>query len=465
MKRRLLPLALLLLLCACAGPEDGESAPAPADSMTAEQAARAALDSQENAAGLSPLTGEERTAYLTDGCGVEESLWTEAAVYLASGVDAREILVLRLSQTEDGDEVTEALEAHRQERLGDFYGYAPDQVALLEAAVVTAEGGYAALLVCEEPEAARTALLSAIRGELVPAAQTPVEAASARDVTPSDVPSPDSAPSAALDVSGFKPFDPPNEHDMTLYDTSGIRAAWETGDESGLGEKDAAILARCQEIFAAVVTEGMTDFEKELALHDALLRSVRYDETSFDPATPQGQPDSGNPYGALVEGYGICLGYATSLQLLLDLAGGGVHHSGGGLLQLHQRPRLEPGQAGGGVVWGGPHLERPVGVGESAGGDVGQDAPPAFQCDQRRFAPDQPPMGLSQRARGRGHPFFLEWKGRPAGVTAMDCKKARKRYESDFRYCTGAQIKGAARPGHPPHHRQGEGICFQYYPV
>ena len=321
MKRRLLPLALLLLLCACAGPEDGESAPAPADSMTAEQAARAVLDSQENAAGLSPLTGEERTAYLTDGCGVEEGLWTEAAVYLASGVDAREILVLRLSQTEDGDEVTEALEAHRQERLGDFYGYAPDQVALLEAAVVTAEGGYAALLVCEEPEAARTALLSAIRGELVPAAQTPAEAASVQDVIPSDVPSPASAPSAAPDVSGFKPFDPPNEHDMTLYDTSGIRAAWETGDESGLGEKDAAILERCQEIFAAVITEGMTDFEKELALHDALLRSVRYDETSFDPATPQGQPDSGNPYGPLVEGYGVCLGYATSLQLLLDLAG------------------------------------------------------------------------------------------------------------------------------------------------
>lgn len=122
---------------------------------------------------------------------------------------------------------------------------------------------------------------------------------------PPDYVTAEQAARAALDVSGFKPFDPPNEHNRTRYDTSGIRAAWETGDESDLGEKDAAILKRCREIFATVIPSGMTDFEKELALHGALLRSVRYDETSLDPATSQGQPDSGNPYGALVEWYGV----------------------------------------------------------------------------------------------------------------------------------------------------------------
>ncbi|MBM6888634.1 DUF4358 domain-containing protein, partial [Pseudoflavonifractor phocaeensis] len=69
----------------------------------------------------------------------------------ASGVDAREVIVLRLSQEEDGEAVTAALEAHRQARLADFFGYAPDQAALLEEAVVTSQDGYAALLVCRQP--------------------------------------------------------------------------------------------------------------------------------------------------------------------------------------------------------------------------------------------------------------------------------------------------------------------------
>ena len=307
----LLPLlALLLTLCACAGEDAAETAAAPADYVGADQAARAVLDSQEDAAGLTAMEGEARTAYLTGICGVEEGLWTEAAVYAASGVDAREVIVLRLAQADYAGTVAEALEAHRQARLGDFFGYAPDQAALLEEArVVTAEG-YAALLACADPEGAEAALSAALDGEAVTAL--------------APAPTPDAAPEVLnpdLDVSGFEPFDPPNEFDMTPYDTSAILAAWESGEEDGLSEKDGAILARCRELLAEHITGGMTDFEKELALHDALLRCVRYDQTVYDPDTPQGLPDNTNPYGALVEGYAICLGYAASFQLLMDLAG------------------------------------------------------------------------------------------------------------------------------------------------
>ena len=286
-----LSLALLLLLTACGAPESGNAA-APAGYVTTDQAAQAVLDSQSDPAGLTPLTGSDRTDYLTGVCGVEEGMWTEAAVYTASGVDAREIIVLRLSQAEDGQAVTAALEAHRQARLGDFLGYAPQQAALLEDGVVTSLDGYAALLVCEAPEAALTALEAALGGEALPEPKRDTEA--------------------------FAPFDPPNDHDMTLYDTSAILAAWESGEEDGLSEKDAAILARCRELFAEHITDGMTDFEKELALHDALVRLGDYDETVYDRGT--GLSDHTNPYGLLVEGYGICLAYATSFQLLMDLA-------------------------------------------------------------------------------------------------------------------------------------------------
>ncbi len=90
----------------------GDRRPAPADYVGADQAAQEVLDSQEDAAGLTAMEGEARTDYLTDICGVEEGLWTEAAVYAASGVDAREVIVLRLAQADYAGTVAEALEAH-----------------------------------------------------------------------------------------------------------------------------------------------------------------------------------------------------------------------------------------------------------------------------------------------------------------------------------------------------------------
>lgn len=304
--RLLFSLLTLLFLCACAVSESGIAEPAPSSYVDVKQVSQAVLDSQSDSEGLLALTPEEKTDYLTAVCGVEEGVWTESAVYMASGVDARELIILRLSQLEYGETVAQALEEHRQNRLGDFYGYAPEQAALLEQAVVTVQDGYAALLVCKEPEPALAAFEAALGGgtaEPMPSEEAPAE------------------PSATVDVSAFAPFDPPNEYNMTLYDTGPILSAWESGDESGLTEKDSAILARCREILEDCVSEDMSDFEKELSLHDALVRLGRYDRTVYNAKTPQGLPDNTNPYGFLVEGYGICLGYATSFQLLMDLAG------------------------------------------------------------------------------------------------------------------------------------------------
>ena len=294
MKRLLPALLLLLALCACAG--TGEDA--PASGPAPEEIVQAVLDSQADPGGLTALEGEELRTYLADGCGVDEDLWTGAAVYLASGVDGREVIVLRLAGAGAASAAAEALEAHRQARAGDFYGYAPDQAALLENARVVTADGYAALLACTDPDGAEAAFLAAVG-----------EGAAAEVLNP------------GLDTGDFIPFDPPGEYDMSIYDTAPILAAWESGEEDGLSEKDAAILSACRAIFAEHVTEDMTDFEKELALHDALVDLGEYDQAVYDRDTPQGRPDNTNPYGMLVEGYGICLGYATSFQLLMDLAG------------------------------------------------------------------------------------------------------------------------------------------------
>lgn len=57
-----------------------------------------------------------------------------------------------------------------------------------------------------------------------------------------------------------------------------------------------------------------TDFERELALHDQLIRICSYsDEIEL--------PQKSTVYGALVERSASCEGYARSMQLLLDLQG------------------------------------------------------------------------------------------------------------------------------------------------
>lgn len=370
--RRMISLFLMLALClcACTGPAETPGptnafnttdAPGPTDTSElvstpepvqtaelssesqtggiADQAARAVLDSQ-GYDDLSPMSGEDLDFYLTQIYGLAEGTWTDAAVYAASGVDAREIVVI------SGAAVTaEALEAYRQSRLGDFFGYAPEQADLLDRAGLVLTGSWVALLVCDDPAAAEEALMSCLQGEAAvpespaPTAadtpepaptpepepeQTPVstpEPAPTLEPTSVPMPTPTLDPRYVRDERGYFPFLPPNEFDMSLYDTSAILAAYTSGNTGGLSDKDAAILARCREVLAECVTPDMTDFEKELALHDWLVEWGEYDLSVHDAATPMGRADNTNPYGMLVGGYGICLGYAATFQLLMDLSG------------------------------------------------------------------------------------------------------------------------------------------------
>ena len=63
---------------------------------------------------------------------------------------------------------------------------------------------------------------------------------------------------------------------------------------------------------------GMGDYEKELAVYCWLTTHVDYDWSHY---TKRGAPrTSYEAYGPLVEGKGVCLGYATTFQLLMDMA-------------------------------------------------------------------------------------------------------------------------------------------------
>ena len=62
----------------------------------------------------------------------------------------------------------------------------------------------------------------------------------------------------------------------------------------------------------AGITAGMSDFEKEVYLHDTLAAKVSY---------VTGAPHAHDAYGALVDGQTVCEGYAEALQYLLQKVG------------------------------------------------------------------------------------------------------------------------------------------------
>ncbi|QHW31626.1 hypothetical protein GZH47_12755 [Paenibacillus rhizovicinus] len=74
-----------------------------------------------------------------------------------------------------------------------------------------------------------------------------------------------------------------------------------------------------RQILAAIIKPGMSDYERELAIHDYLVLHTAYDYDNFRKGTVPA--DSYTMYGLLVNGIAVCQGYAYTAQLLLRMAG------------------------------------------------------------------------------------------------------------------------------------------------
>ncbi len=92
--------------------------------------------------------------------------------------------------------------------------------------------------------------------------------------------------------------------------------------------KQKEIKAKVSEIIEDIITEDMTDQEKELAINQYLCDTITYDEEALLNAQKYGYMgadkkfnDSFGAYGALIEGKCVCMGYASAFKLLAEEAG------------------------------------------------------------------------------------------------------------------------------------------------
>lgn len=372
----------LLLLTSCGQSRQA----AETTDWTPLQIARAILESQPEPPPMTAVLPGDGLydSYIEDYYQLDPAGVADGAIFCADTASAQEIAVLRLAEGADTGEAERALSDYGQRRAGAFTGYLPEEAALAENASVTARGNMVALLICREPDVAGAAFERAFTepppgpedlteaaeqppnddGEHIPDAEdnaeaedgAPEDGLSEPDVTPRETetdtsrapepepepapelppadtePEPASAPEdAAEPESALSPADgeepaPPQpeqaEDAPWRYDPARLLGAWRQGDWSALARRDREILNACQAVIGKAGFSALSDYEKELAVHDWMIGSGGYDTNELNNLTrEQANPDNDNPYGFLIGGVGICRGYTSTFQLFMDLLG------------------------------------------------------------------------------------------------------------------------------------------------
>jgi hypothetical protein len=124
------------------------------------------------------------------------------------------------------------------------------------------------------------------------------------------------------------------ENDEVYYATGPMRRYWVADkypdtEKSLLDGDERKVLAKAQSILKEIITPGMGEFEKELAIYDYLATYGAYDYSSYaenngrlaDPEDPPANPEAYNVYGALVDALAVCEGWSDAYQLLFTLVG------------------------------------------------------------------------------------------------------------------------------------------------
>lgn len=83
--------------------------------------------------------------------------------------------------------------------------------------------------------------------------------------------------------------------------------------------KSQRIESKSSYILAKIIKPGMTELEKELAIHDFIVLNTKYDEKNLEKNTLP--PSAYNVDGIILDGLGVCEGYAQTFKMLLNKVG------------------------------------------------------------------------------------------------------------------------------------------------
>lgn len=105
-----------------------------------------------------------------------------------------------------------------------------------------------------------------------------------------------------------------------IRSTLPISDAYRSGDSSSLDEKQKETLDMAKAVLDEIITEDMSDYEKEKAVYDWMTSSLQND-SGLLTVIPSTQADCDNPYGVLKYHNAVCVGYATTFRLFMQMLG------------------------------------------------------------------------------------------------------------------------------------------------
>ena len=120
-----------------------------------------------------------------------------------------------------------------------------------------------------------------------------------------------------LGISGYR----------TNKDGTAVKVVYDD-DAATNAIKQEEIKEKVTEIVSQIITDDMTELEKELAINEYLCATCIYDDAALENAeennfayVDSSFDDSFTAYGALINGRCVCAGYAAAFKLLADAAG------------------------------------------------------------------------------------------------------------------------------------------------
>jgi hypothetical protein len=103
-----------------------------------------------------------------------------------------------------------------------------------------------------------------------------------------------------------------------IKSTLPISDAYKSGDTSALDDRQKETLDLAKEVISDEIKKGADDYDKELAIYSFLTSKMKND-TGLLTVIPTSGEDSDNPYGVLKYHSAVCVGYATTFRLFMQM--------------------------------------------------------------------------------------------------------------------------------------------------
>ena len=297
---------LLFSLAGCSGQQELET------DMTVTDIAAAIQQSQQELPELSQINSEDTdfTTWLSDYYLLQADQISDGVICYADGVEASEIAVLLLNDEKNCKAAQETLSEYIQNRAGVFEGYAPQQAAMAKEGIVVGNGRYIALLICPQPQSAKEAFLECFGKATGNGGNSTENEMSKTNMEENVIQAPSSETEEPVESAGME----------NSYNAEAVLEAYRSGDDSSLSETGRNILKAAKDVIGSEINDDMSDYEKELAIHDYITEWSRFDYSVFGRSGSDGFTDGSNtPYGVLIDRSAMCHGYSTTFQLFMDM--------------------------------------------------------------------------------------------------------------------------------------------------